>query len=212
MNRPMAKPTPDAPAQRHGCSPSLDDARSREPRGRVQRAPLRGGRQVALEGEGGLVFFVVESGEALGRRSRRVSRRRSGRATPPSARSRSSTAAHAPRRSRPSATHRLRTAGLRLPAVRRGAPAGRLEAARGDGRPARSRRVCASRAHRASAFPELTRSSSALAGSPESATVSAPAIAARRGRRRRRSERRPPHSALRRPRREPSLRPSSRRP
>jgi len=63
MNRPMAKPTPDLLRQIPLFSGLEDrDLESLAEEFNERRFPA--GHTVALEGEGGLVFFVVESGEA----------------------------------------------------------------------------------------------------------------------------------------------------
>ena len=59
----MAKPTPEL---LRGVSlfSGLDERELAEPVRGVQRAAVQAGDQIALEGEGGLMFFVVSDGEA----------------------------------------------------------------------------------------------------------------------------------------------------
>ena len=63
MNRPMAKPTTDLLRQIPLFS-SLEDRDLESLAEEFNERRFPAGHAVALEGEGGLVFFVVESGEA----------------------------------------------------------------------------------------------------------------------------------------------------
>lgn len=62
MNRPMANPTPDL--LRHvGLFSTLEDKDLQSLADEFSERRFAAGDKVALEGEGGLMFFVVESGE-----------------------------------------------------------------------------------------------------------------------------------------------------
>ena len=63
MNRPMAKPTPELLRDVHLFS-ALDDSELATLAEEFNERRFSPGDQIALEGEGGLMFFVVESGEA----------------------------------------------------------------------------------------------------------------------------------------------------
>jgi CRP/FNR family transcriptional regulator, cyclic AMP receptor protein len=63
MNRPMAKPPPDL-LRKVPLFSGLDDKELESLAGEFNERRFSPGDSVALEGEGGLMFFVVESGEA----------------------------------------------------------------------------------------------------------------------------------------------------
>jgi CRP/FNR family cyclic AMP-dependent transcriptional regulator len=63
MNRVMAKPTPELLRNVHLFS-GLDDNELETLAEEFNERRFRPGDQIALEGEGGLMFFVVDSGEA----------------------------------------------------------------------------------------------------------------------------------------------------
>ena len=63
MNRPMAKPTPDL-LRRVSLFSGLDDKELTSLADEFNERRFSPGDSIALEGEGGLMFFVVESGEA----------------------------------------------------------------------------------------------------------------------------------------------------
>ena len=63
MNRPMAKPTPEL-LRGVPLFAGLDDKELTSLADEFNERRFSAGDQVALEGEGGLMFFVVDSGEA----------------------------------------------------------------------------------------------------------------------------------------------------
>jgi CRP/FNR family transcriptional regulator, cyclic AMP receptor protein len=63
MNRPMAKPTPDL-LRNVPLFSGLDDRELGSLADEFNERRFSAGDSIALEGEGGLMFFVVESGEA----------------------------------------------------------------------------------------------------------------------------------------------------
>ena len=63
MNRPMAKPTPEL-LRKVPLFAGLDDKELESLADEFNERRFSPGDTVALEGEGGLMFFVVESGEA----------------------------------------------------------------------------------------------------------------------------------------------------
>ena len=63
MNRPMAKPTPEL-LRNVSLFSGLDDRELESLADEFNERRFSAGDSVALEGEGGLMFFVVESGEA----------------------------------------------------------------------------------------------------------------------------------------------------
>jgi CRP/FNR family transcriptional regulator, cyclic AMP receptor protein len=63
MNRPMAKPTPDL-LRKVPLFAGLDDRELESLADEFNERRFKAGDQIALEGEGGLMFFVVQSGEA----------------------------------------------------------------------------------------------------------------------------------------------------
>ena len=63
MNRPMAKPTPDL-LRKVSLFAGLDDKELTSLADEFNERRFSAGDRVALEGEGGLMFFVVDSGEA----------------------------------------------------------------------------------------------------------------------------------------------------
>jgi len=63
MNRPMAKPTPDL-LRKVPLFSTLDDRELESLADEFNERRFSAGDSIALEGEGGLMFFVVESGEA----------------------------------------------------------------------------------------------------------------------------------------------------
>ena len=63
MNRPMAKPTPDL-LRKVPLFSGLDDKELTSLADEFNERRFSAGDRVALEGEGGLMFFVVDSGEA----------------------------------------------------------------------------------------------------------------------------------------------------
>ena len=63
MNRPMAKPTPEL-LRKVPLFAGLDDKELESLADEFNERRFSSGDTVALEGEGGLMFFVVESGEA----------------------------------------------------------------------------------------------------------------------------------------------------
>ncbi len=63
MNRPMAKPTPDL-LRKVPLFAGLDDKELTSLADEFNERKFAAGDRVALEGEGGLMFFVVDSGEA----------------------------------------------------------------------------------------------------------------------------------------------------
>ena len=63
MNRPMAKPTPEL-LRNVPLFSALDDADLESLAEEFNERRFSAGDKIALEGEGGLMFFVVESGEA----------------------------------------------------------------------------------------------------------------------------------------------------
>jgi CRP/FNR family transcriptional regulator, cyclic AMP receptor protein len=63
MNRPMAKPTPEL-LRNVPLFSGLDDRELESLADEFNERRFSAGQSVALEGEGGLMFFVVESGEA----------------------------------------------------------------------------------------------------------------------------------------------------
>ncbi len=63
MNRPMAKPTPDL-LRKVPLFAGLDDKELTSLADEFNERRFSAGDRVALEGEGGLMFFVVDSGEA----------------------------------------------------------------------------------------------------------------------------------------------------
>jgi CRP/FNR family transcriptional regulator, cyclic AMP receptor protein len=63
MNRPMAKPTPDL-LRKVPLFSGLDDRELESLADEFNERRFAAGDRIALEGEGGLMFFVVESGEA----------------------------------------------------------------------------------------------------------------------------------------------------
>jgi len=63
MNRPMSKPTPDLLRNVRLFS-DLDDKDLESLADEFNERRFAAGDKIALEGEGGLMFFVVESGEA----------------------------------------------------------------------------------------------------------------------------------------------------
>ena len=63
MNRPMAKPTPDL-LRNVSLFSGLDDSELESLADEFNERRFMAGDKIALEGEGGLMFFVVESGEA----------------------------------------------------------------------------------------------------------------------------------------------------
>src|SRR5918999_4246975 len=63
MNRPMAKPTPDLLRGVSLCS-GLDERELSSLAEEFNERRFRAGDQIALEGESGLMFFVVQEGEA----------------------------------------------------------------------------------------------------------------------------------------------------
>ena len=63
MNRPMAKPTPDL-LRKVPLFSSLDDNELESLADEFNERRFSPGDSIALEGAGGLMFFVVESGEA----------------------------------------------------------------------------------------------------------------------------------------------------
>ena len=62
MNRPMAKPTPDL-LRNVGLFSALEDKDLRSLADEFSERRFSAGDKVALEGAGGLMFFVVETGE-----------------------------------------------------------------------------------------------------------------------------------------------------
>ena len=97
MNRPMSKPTP-ALLRNVRLFTDLDERDLESLAEEFNERRFSAGDKVALEGEGGLMFFVVESGELSVEHARRVRVDHWGRARP-SARSPSSTGVRARRRS-----------------------------------------------------------------------------------------------------------------
>ena len=63
MNRPMSKPTPDL-LRNVSLFAGLDDRELESLADEFNERRFSAGDKIALEGEGGLMFFVVESGEA----------------------------------------------------------------------------------------------------------------------------------------------------
>ncbi len=63
MNRPMAKPPPDL-LRKVPLFAGLDDKELASLADEFNERRFSAGHRVALEGEGGLMFFVVDSGEA----------------------------------------------------------------------------------------------------------------------------------------------------
>jgi CRP/FNR family transcriptional regulator, cyclic AMP receptor protein len=63
MNRPMAKPSPDL-LRKVPLFSGLDDTELESLADEFNERRFSAGDSIALEGEGGLMFFVVESGEA----------------------------------------------------------------------------------------------------------------------------------------------------
>lgn len=63
MNRPMAKPTPDL-LRKISLFSGLDDRELESLAEEFNERRFSAGDRIALEGEGGMMFFVVESGEA----------------------------------------------------------------------------------------------------------------------------------------------------
>ena len=63
MNRPMAKPTPDL-LRKVPLFSGLDDGELESLADEFNERRFSAGDSIALEGEGGLMFFVVDSGEA----------------------------------------------------------------------------------------------------------------------------------------------------
>ena len=63
MNRPMAKPTPEL-LRKVPLFAGLDDKELTSLADEFNERRFSAGDRVALEGEGGLMFFVVDSGEA----------------------------------------------------------------------------------------------------------------------------------------------------
>lgn len=63
MNRPMAKPTPDL-LRKISLFSGLDDRELESLADEFNERRFSAGDRIALEGEGGMMFFVVESGEA----------------------------------------------------------------------------------------------------------------------------------------------------
>ena len=63
MNRPMAKPTPEL-LRNVPLFSALDDSELESLADEFNERRFQAGDSIALEGEGGLMFFVVESGEA----------------------------------------------------------------------------------------------------------------------------------------------------
>ncbi len=63
MNRPMAKPTPDL-LRKVSLFSGLDDRELDSLADEFNERRFSAGDRIALEGEGGLLFFVVESGDA----------------------------------------------------------------------------------------------------------------------------------------------------
>ena len=63
MNRPMAKPTPEL-LRKVPLFAGLDDKELTSLADEFNERKFSAGDRVALEGEGGLMFFVVDSGEA----------------------------------------------------------------------------------------------------------------------------------------------------
>jgi CRP/FNR family transcriptional regulator, cyclic AMP receptor protein len=63
MNRPMAKPSPDL-LRKVSLFSGLDDKELASLAEEFNERRFSAGDSIALEGEGGLMFFVVESGEA----------------------------------------------------------------------------------------------------------------------------------------------------
>lgn len=63
MNRPMAKPTPDL-LRNVSLFSDLDEKDLRSLAEEFSERRFAAGEKVSMEGEGGLMFFVVESGEA----------------------------------------------------------------------------------------------------------------------------------------------------
>ena len=63
MNRPMAKPTPDL-LRYVPLFSGLEDSELESLADEFNERRFSAGDSIALEGEGGLMFFVVESGEA----------------------------------------------------------------------------------------------------------------------------------------------------
>jgi CRP/FNR family cyclic AMP-dependent transcriptional regulator len=63
MNRPMAKPSPDL-LRKVSLFSGLDDRELESLADEFNERRFSPGDRIALEGEGGLMFFVVESGEA----------------------------------------------------------------------------------------------------------------------------------------------------
>ncbi len=63
MNRPMAKPTPEL-LRNVPLFSALDDNELDSLADEFNERRFQAGDSIALEGEGGLMFFVVESGEA----------------------------------------------------------------------------------------------------------------------------------------------------
>ena len=133
----MAKPTPDL-LRKVPLFSALDDGELESLADEFNERRFSAGDSIALEGEGGLMFFVVESGEAsvevqgeeVGKLGRELVRRdRAHRPPAPDGDGQG-------RERSPD----VRAPRLRLPPVRRVPSAGRLEAARGDGGPARSGR------------------------------------------------------------------------
>ena len=62
MNRPMSKPSPSS-CGTSASSPTSTNAISQSLAEEFNERKFSAGDKVALEGEGGLMFFVVESGE-----------------------------------------------------------------------------------------------------------------------------------------------------
>jgi CRP-like cAMP-binding protein len=62
MNRPMANPTPDL-LRNVGLFSTLEDKDLQSLAAEFSERRFGAGDKIALEGEGGLMFFVVESGE-----------------------------------------------------------------------------------------------------------------------------------------------------
>ena len=63
MNRPMSKPTPEL-LRNVSLFAGLDDRELESLADEFNERRFSAGDKIALEGEGGLMFFVVESGEA----------------------------------------------------------------------------------------------------------------------------------------------------